>query len=119
MTDSKVEHISNEDFLVRIRPMVDTSGTWTGDIDVAIITQPDNELDDDDYYQMMHFTKMLASTIPVMEFNEEFRDLVNKYVVETVDGDFEVEEEENKLHVVEEEGNVVKIGFNTKTKGTA
>ena len=67
---------------------------------------------------MMHFCKMLASSIPVMELNEDFRELVHSYVVNVVDKEYEVELED-KPKVVEKEGNIVKIDFGTKTKGSA
>lgn len=107
-----------QDFMVRVRPITDKEGSWNGEIDLAIITQPSNSLDDDDYFQVMHFCKMMASAIPVMDVNEDFRELVHWYVMNNVDREYEVELEE-KPKVVGEEGNVVKIDFNTRTKGSA
>jgi hypothetical protein len=118
MSKIELERIEAEDFVVRIRPTRDREGMWNGEIDVAIITQPENDLDDEDYFQVMHFCKMLASTIPVMELNEDFRDLVHEYVMEKVDKHYDVELE-RKPEVVSEEGNVVKIDFGTKTEGSA
>jgi len=117
---SKIERdrVEPEDFIVRVRPTQDSEGVWNGEIDVAIITQPENPLDDEDYFQVMHFCKMLASTIPVMEVNEDFRELVHEYVMETLDRHYEVELED-KPQVVGREGNVVKIDFGTKTEGSA
>ena len=91
MSKIELERIEAEDFVVRIRPTRDREGMWNGEIDVAIITQPENDLDDEDYFQVMHFCKMLASTIPVMELNEDFRDLVHEYVMEKVDKHYDVE----------------------------
>lgn len=118
MNKPEYDAVEPEDFIVRIRPFTDSSGSWNGEIDVAIIAQPDNPLDDDDYYQVMHFCKMIASTIPVMEFNEDFRDLVHEYVMETIDKVYDVELED-KPKVVEKDGNVVKIDFSSKTEGSA
>jgi len=108
--------IEGNDFLVRIRPLTDYSGSWNGEIDLAVITSPDNELGDDDYIGMMHFCKMVASSIPVMELNEEFRELVHSYVIEVVDKDYEDDVEE-KATVINTEGNIVTVDF--KTKGNA
>lgn len=118
MNKAEYDAVEPEDFIVRIRPSTNSSGSWNGEIDVAIITQPDNPLDDEDYFQVMHFCKMIASTIPVMEVNEDFRDLVHEYVTETVDKEYAIELE-NKPKVVEEDGNVVKINFSSKTEGSA
>ena len=114
----KQESIDREDFMLRIRPTVDNDGSWNGEIDVAIISQPDNTLSDEDYFQVMHFCKMIASTIPVMEMYEDFRDIVHKFVEERVDRHYDVELE-NKPTITEEEGNVVRINFDSKTKGNA
>jgi len=108
----------DEDFVIRVRPYRDADGTWNGELDLSIITQANNDLDDEDYYQVMHFCKMMASTVPIMEDNAEIRDLVHNYVIEHIDKEYEVELE-HKPEVVEQEGNVVKIDFGTKTKGSA
>ena len=118
MSKAEYDSIKPEDFIIRVRPFRDSEGVWNGEIDMAIVTQPENDLDDDDYFQMMHFCKMLASTIPVMEVNEDFRELVHNYVIERVDREYEVELE-NKPKVVGEDGNVIKIDFGTKTEGSA
>ena len=114
----KQESIDRDDFMLRIRPTINSDGSWNGEIDVAIITQPENSLDEEDYFQVMHFCKMLASTIPVMELNEDFRELVHEYVMEKVDKHYEVELED-KPRVVGTDGNVVKIDFSSKTEGSA
>jgi hypothetical protein len=114
----RFDKVKKEDFIIRIRPYIDREGSWNGDIDVAIITQPENNLEDEDYFQVMHFCKMIASSIPVMELNEDFRELVHDYVVEKVDNNTEVEVED-KPKVLSEDGNVVEIDFKTKTKGNA
>lgn len=110
--------IKPQDFMVRVRPFTDEDGEWNGEIDLAIITQPTNSLDDDDYFQLMHFCKMMASTIPIMETNEDLRDLVHNYVMEHVDKEYEVELED-KPKIIGEDGNVVQIDFATRTKGNA
>tara|TARA_B100000287_G_scaffold430931_1_gene487159 strand:+ start:199 stop:552 length:354 start_codon:yes stop_codon:yes gene_type:complete len=114
----RFDKVKKEDFIIRIRPYIDREGSWNGDIDVAIITQPENNLEDEDYFQVMHFCKMIASSIPVMELNEDFRELVHDYVVEKVDNNTEIKVED-KPKVLSEDGNVVEIDFKTKTKGNA
>ena len=114
----RFDKVKKEDFIIRIRPYIDREGSWNGDIDVAIITQPENNLEDEDYFQVMHFCKMIASSIPVMELNEDFRELVHDYVVEKVDNNTKVEVED-KPKVLSKDGNVVEIDFKTKTKGNA
>ena len=68
--DENEMKMRSEDFLIRVRPFKDTDGSWSGDIDLSIITQPSNDLPDEDYNQIMHFCKMMASTVPIMERDE-------------------------------------------------
>jgi len=121
MAEKDFGRIQPEDFVLRVRPYTDGKGSWNGEIDIAIITQPENNLNDEDYFQMMHFCKMMASTVPIMEVNEQLRELVHEYVINVVDNaaDIDVELEDNKLVVVKEKDNVVHINFGTKTKGSA
>jgi hypothetical protein len=97
---------------------LDDDGLWNGEIDISIITQPDNELQDDDYFQMMHFCKMLASTVPIMEVNEDLRELVHNYVTEIIDKHEEVVVENNR-RIISKEDNVIKLDFASRTKGNA
>lgn len=109
-----------EDFVIRIRPSLSPDGTqWTGEIDISIIASEDNNLGDEDYYQLMHFCKMIASTVPIMESDEKLRDKVNDFVIEHVDKEYIVALEEDQPRVVSEEGNIVRIDFSTRTKGNA
>ena len=122
MKRKDLTNIDNDDFVIRIRPYQDDNGSWNGEIDIAIISQPENTLSDDDYYQRMHFCKMVASSVPIMESNKKIRDIVHDYVVNVVDNNIEVtleedDEEEDKVQVVNNEGNVVTVNF--KTKGNA
>ena len=96
------------DFVLRVRPDLDEDGVWTGGVDVAVITSEGNEINDEDYGQLMHFCKMLASCVPIMEFNEDLRDLAHNFV-----------EEKGYGNVIERDDNVISIDFGTKTKGSA
>ena len=113
--------LAEDDFVVRIRPTV-LNNEWTGEIDIAIITSAENTLEDESYFQMMHFTKMMCATVPLMEINESMRDFVHDYVVEEIDKVMEtVVEEEDKQEVTftQEDGNVIRLNFGTSTKGSA
>ena len=116
--DENEMKMKSEDFLIRVRPFTDTDGSWNGDIDLSIITQPSNDLNDEDYNQVMHFCKMMASTVPLMERDEELRDMVHNFVIENVDKEYVVEVDSSS-RVIDREDNVVTIDFGTKTKGSA
>jgi len=114
----------DEDFIIKIRPYTDSDGSWSGDIDMAIMTMPGNKMEDEDYFQVMHLCKMIASTVSIMEDHEDIRNLVHDYVENTLDTMYNVELEEDeqpkqKAKAVNIEGNVITMSFGTDTKGSA
>ena len=122
MTVEKINKaIKSEDFTINIRPNILEDGKWAGDINVNILIADDNPLDDEDYESLLHFTKMVCSSIPIMEFSKEFRELVHQYTMEH-NNDTEISFEpayEERGKVLDREDNVVTISFGTKTKGSA
>ena len=112
-----MQSIKEEDFVIRIRP-TEIDGEWTGEIDISIISQPENPLDDESYTQVMHFCKMMCATVPLMEANKDLRDLVHNYVMEYVDND-EEDVVDDDVIITKEDGNVVHLSFGSRTKGSA
>ena len=116
-----VDRLEDEDFLIRVRPFADDDGTWNGEIDISILSFPDNPMNDDDYGQVLHFIKMMCATVPLMEKDESIRNLVDDYVTSTLDNELDIEVQlENDMSVEKTyEDNVVHLKYNTKTKGSA
>jgi len=112
--------IDEGDFVIRVRP-TEVDGEWTGEIDISIISQAGNPLNDEGYGQLMHFCKMMCATVPLMESDENLRNIVHNYVMEVVDNDFynDVEEDDSGVIITKEDGNVVHLSFGSSTKGNA
>lgn len=121
MLEKLLTEVNEEDFLIRVRPFANDDGAWSGEVDISIMAMPDNPLDDDDYYKVMHFAKMMCASVPVMEESEELRDIVHEYIVNVLDNEMEIDVELEKEAGVEKtyDGNIVHINFNTKTGGSA
>lgn len=121
MLKKLMTEVNEEDFLIRVRPFANDDGAWSGEVDISIMAMPDNPLDDDDYYKVMHFAKMMCASVPVMEESEELRDVVHEYVVNVLDNEMEIDVELEEEVGVEKtyDGNIVHINFNTKTGGSA
>ena len=113
--------IQDEDYLIRVRPFANDDGEWSGEVDISIMVQPDNPLNDEDFHQLMHFTKMMCASVPVMEEVEEVRKIVHEYVMNVLDNEMEFSVELEEKAGVEKtyDGNVVHLHFNTNTKGSA
>jgi hypothetical protein len=120
-----IEHlkkqIEDEDFVIRIRPFADDDGKWSGEVDISIMAFPENPLDDDDYGQLMHFSKMMCASVPVMEEVPELRNVVHEYVLNVIDNEMDITVELEEEMGVEKtyDGNVIHLNFNTKTGGSA
>jgi predicted RNA-binding protein Jag len=121
MMEKLASEINEEDFLIRVRPFANDDGRWSGEVDISIMAMPDNPMDDEDYYQVMHFAKMMCASVPVMEEMEELRNIVHEYVTKVMDNEMDIDVELEKEAGVEKtyDGNVVHLSFNTKTGGSA
>lgn len=121
MLEKLLTEVNEEDFLIRVRPFANDEGGWSGEVDISIMAMPDNPLDDEDYYKVMHFAKMMCASVPVMEESEDLRDIVHEYVVNVLDNEMEIDVELEEEVGVEKtyDGNIVHINFNTKTGGSA
>ena len=121
MMEKLAKEVNEEDFLIRVRPFANDEGRWSGEVDVSIMAMPDNPMDDEDYYQVMHFAKMMCASVPVMEEVEELRNIVHEYVTKVLDTEMDIDVELEKEAGVEKtyDGNVVHLSFNTKTGGSA
>jgi hypothetical protein len=108
----------DDDFVIRIRPFKDKAGKWNGEVDLSVVTLPDNSYDDDDYSQLIHFCSMVAATVPIMEMNEEMREQAHEFVSNLLDEpDTNVVQDTGR--VIDRKDNVITIGFGTTTKGSA
>tara|TARA_R100000329_G_C7552505_1_gene195238 strand:+ start:386 stop:742 length:357 start_codon:yes stop_codon:yes gene_type:complete len=112
-----LSNISKEDFVIRIRPMLDEENSWTGQVDITIVTFPENPLDDDDYNQLIHFSKMVCSSVPIMEEVEQIREMFNEYALLKEEEDVDTEDQKDVEKTYD--GNVIHIKFDTDTKGSA
>jgi len=121
MMEKLSKEVNEEDFLIRVRPFANDEGRWSGEVDISIMAMPDNPMDDEDYYQVMHFAKMMCASVPVMEEMEELRNIVHEYVTKVMDNEMDIDVELEKEAGVEKtyDGNVVHLSFNTKTGGSA
>lgn len=121
MLKKLMTEVNEEDFLIRVRPFADNAGAWSGEVDISIMAMPDNPLDDDDYYKVMHFAKMMCASVAVMEESEELRNIIHESVINVLDNEMEIDVElEEKVGVEKTyDGNIIHINFNTKTRGSA
>jgi len=104
-----------EDFIIRVNPHLNSNGKWNGGIELAIVPNPANPLDDDDYYQVEHICKMLCSTLNFMETEPSLRDKINDYVFNVFDKEG-VDSYTEKQPITTYTDNVISVSFGRKDK---
>lgn len=109
--------IKKEDFIISVRPRLDSKRAWTGEVDLSIVTSMDNPLTDDDYYGVLSFCKVVCSSVPVMEEDEYVRKLLEDKANEFDEINFVPEKKKGK--VVDKHDNVVVLSFDADTEGSA
>ena len=120
ITDKMAMQMKDEDFVIRVRPFADDD-SWSGEVDISIMYGDNNPLKDDDFYQVLHFVKMMCAAVPVMEEVNELRSIVHEYVTKVIDNEVDIDVELEETAGVEKtyDGNVIHLNFNSKTKGSA
>jgi hypothetical protein len=117
--------ILRKDFVIRVRPDLNKYSEWNGVVDVSIITDPDNKMDDEAYYQVLHLCKMMCAIVPLTEDDCDLRDDINDFIEKVVDKDYHdmvkrmKEKSKPKANVVNVEDNVIHITIDSDTKGNA
>tara|TARA_R110001592_G_scaffold121606_3_gene327452 strand:+ start:139 stop:534 length:396 start_codon:yes stop_codon:yes gene_type:complete len=117
--------ILRKDFVIRVRPDLNKQGDWNGAVDVSIITDPDNKMDDEAYYQVLHLCKMMCAIVPLTEDDCDLRDDINDFIEKVVDKDYHdmvkrmKEKSKPKANIINVEDNVIHITIDSDTKGNA
>ena len=123
MIDKQItDSLKQEDIVVCIRPAIINNSEWSGDVSISIMAGRDNPLNDEDYYSLLHFAKMVCASVPIMEKSEELRDVIHNYVLEEIDMENELDvqlEESDRGKVLDRTDNVVTLSFGSTTKGSA
>ena len=107
------------DFVIRLRPHMEQE-EWNGDVDISIMWDGTNHLSQDDFFRFMHLAKMICASVPMMEDNPALRNDISDFVYEsysTLDNDKPAPQ--SQPEILDRQGNVVYLSFNTKTEGSA
>ncbi len=112
--DSK--HFKPEDFVISVRPTLDTNRTWTGQVEINIVTAKDNGLTDFDNEALFHLCTCMASIVPMMEVDKDLMFEIEEFMKELKKKDTVVKD---KLTIKSKDGNVISLDFKTDTDGSA
>ena len=108
----QVDDFGVNDIILRMKPNFSEEGSCNGFIDMDIITDNENTIVKDDYLQLMQVASLVCSSLPVMEIDEEFRNILCDYVENMIEMD-DIEDKKNKVKesVSNTTGNIINVNF--------
>lgn len=106
--DDTLINIEPEEYLIKLKPMLNKNKKWTGEVRISVVVSEDNNLDDSDYYNMLYLANLVSATANVMEIDENFRYRLMNYV-----------DNEEKVAKIKNKNNVIYLDFSSETEGNA
>ena len=94
------------DYIIRLTPFIDDTGKWTGEVLVGTVTTDENDMTDEDHFNLMNITKMVCASVPAMEEDDYIRDTLND-IVDRV----EEEDDTPDATIDSVEENVINVNF--------
>ena len=98
------------DYIIRLSPFLDKKGEWTGELMVGTVTTDDNNMSDYDHFQLMHLTEMVCASIPAMEEDDDFRQVLAD-IVSNIQEELKDVEVTAEKKVVTVDDNVINVKF--------
>ena len=108
----KLDDINPEDFLIQVKPMLNPAKRWTGEVDVSVVSSKENPLNDEDYYGVLEFCRIICASIPMMEKDESLRTKAVDYLKQQD----KIEMQKEKPKIIDKHDNVIVVSFDRKDK---
>tara|TARA_R100000426_G_scaffold24545_1_gene21008 strand:- start:6346 stop:6678 length:333 start_codon:yes stop_codon:yes gene_type:complete len=106
--DDTLISIKPEEYVIKLKPMLNKNKKWTGEVRISVVVSEDNNLDDNDYYNMLYLANLVSATANVMEVDKNFRYRLMNYV-----------DNEEKVAKIKNKNNVIYLDFSSETEGNA
>ena len=107
-----LDNINPEDFLIQVKPMLNPAKKWTGEVDVSVVSSKENPLNDEDYYGVLEFCRIICASIPMMEKDESLRTKAVDYLKQQD----KIEIQKEKPKIIDKHDNVIVVSFDRKDK---
>ena len=108
----KFDDINPEDFIIQVKPMLNPAKRWTGEVDVSVVSSKENPLNDEDYYGVLEFCRIICASIPMMEKDASLRTKAVDYLKQQD----EIEMKKEKPKIIDKHDNVIVVSFDRKDK---
>ena len=119
MIDDQDERSDKASFAIAVEPVFNDEGKWEGEVNSYVEEHLTGDLEEDQIDLIRNVCGMLASCLPLMEEDDEFRERIKEYFLDTFSHVLEEHEEEQPVFTRKKDGNVIHLSFNTKTHGSA
>ena len=110
------DKIASHDFVIVIKPHLTKSNRWNGEVSVSCVLDERNPLNDEDFESMLHFTRQVCASIPLMEENKLFREAAEKLAEKCLPIEPLVSEHKKDTLTLKDKGtNVIHVNFKKET----
>jgi len=106
-----------ESFYVELKPKLDEENSWTGELEVHLLTDKENPMDKESLLHLMHLTNLVACCVSYMDEHPDFLETMEQYMLDTPEDLSDIEDRIAKVEYTD--SNIVKLSFSSKTKGNA
>lgn len=119
--------IDVNDFIIVLRPVMKSiteedndTPTWVGDVQVKLLTDLSKiSLNEYEFASMNKICNLMVASIPSMHENEFVRHVVEHYLRHNELDLEHIDIEEHEKEKVDDNNNIIKLDFDSKTKGNA
>ena len=105
-----------EDFIINVRPYLDSKRAWTGQVEINIMSSKENGLSRFDNESLFHLCTCMSALVPMMEVDKDLLFEIEDFVKELRKKDTR---ENDKLTVKSKDGYVITLDFKSVTEGSA
>ena len=106
-----IDKLDKNDFIIRVRPNKNRrNGAWAGSADIVVITSEDNDLPENEWSDLMQFSRMMCASVPIIEEVETFRNLLRDYLNRSHDG------QQDLFIDKPEDSNIIHLNFRNGAK---
>ena len=107
--------ISDEDFLIQVVPELDDKNSWTGEVQISIVSSENSCLTQEEIDSLTFFCKMMCVSVPIYEEHDNIREmaswLIKKKYSDDTDDTNVYKNGNGHASIDELDGNVIRLNF--------
>jgi len=109
-----VDNFDPNDIIIRMKPNF-KDNKWNGYIDMEIITDNEHTMSKQDFISLMQVASLVCSSLPLMELDEEFREMLCNYAENVIEEKERLKKKDIiKESVANSDGSIINVNFGGK-----